>query len=49
VGSGYVLFSLAVALFTHGVPNVKNPYVRGLLSYVLVLLAGFLAFEIWQV
>eukprot|EP00200_Dunaliella_tertiolecta_P004164 CAMPEP_0202341696 /NCGR_PEP_ID=MMETSP1126-20121109/2576_1 /ASSEMBLY_ACC=CAM_ASM_000457 /TAXON_ID=3047 /ORGANISM="Dunaliella tertiolecta, Strain CCMP1320" /LENGTH=343 /DNA_ID=CAMNT_0048932541 /DNA_START=87 /DNA_END=1118 /DNA_ORIENTATION=+ len=49
VGSGYVLFSLSVALLTHGMPHVKNSVIRGSLSYILVALAGFLAVQIWQV
>jgi hypothetical protein len=49
VGSGYVLFSLSIALFTHGVPNVKNTYLRTTLSYTLVAVSGFLAWQIWLV
>ena len=49
MGTGYVLFSMAIALLTYGVPQVKRPLLRGSLSYVLVLLAGFVALQLWQV
>ena len=49
VGGGYVIFSLAVALFTHGVPSVKNGFTRGGVSFMLLALAAFVAQKVWQV
>lgn len=49
VGSGYVLFSMSVALFTHGAPKMKNSITRGAVSFLLVAVAGFLAWHIWLV
>lgn len=49
VGSGYVLFSLSIALFAHGAPKVKHPITRSSVAFLLVGVSAFLAYQIWMV
>jgi len=49
IGTGYVAFSLAIALQTYAVPRIRNKIARTAVSYVLAIGAGYMAMQLFMV
>jgi hypothetical protein len=49
MGTGYVMFSCAVALLTFAAPRVANKHIRNVLTYILVTVSGYLVFQMFKV
>lgn len=49
VGTGYVTFSVCVALLTFAVPRMRNKYLRHIFSYTLVLGSAYVAVQLFAV